>query len=173
MKLRKSNLDDIDTLSKMAENAKLFMKKNNLAQWNENYPSSIDFIEQAKQNTGYCILTDSNEIVAYFSLKFGVEKNYLKTYEGKFKYDKPYATIHTAMVDGSFRSMGYSKYIFKFSYKLAIENSIYYLRIDTHKDNIPMRKSIENNGFSYSAVIKVEDGTDRLAFEKKVNINEL
>lgn len=27
MKLRKSNLDDIDTLSKMAENAKLFMKK--------------------------------------------------------------------------------------------------------------------------------------------------
>lgn len=169
MKLRKSSLDDIDLLSKMAEDAKLFMKKNNLKQWDENYPCNIDFIEQSNEGVGYCILSDDDEIVGYFSLKFGTEKNYLKTYKDNFKYTGPYATIHTAMMSKDFRGKGFSKYIFKFSEKLALDNGTKYLRIDTHKDNIPMRKIIENSGFTYSAIIKVDDGTDRLAFEKKVD----
>lgn len=173
MKLRKSNLDDVQNLSNLAKDAKQFMKSNGLTQWGDNYPNSNTFIEQAKNGVGYCIVNDCNKIIGYFALIFGIEKNYLKTYEGKFKFDNPYGTIHTVIIDNDYRGKNFSKYIFSYADDLALKNNIEYLRIDTHKDNIPMKKSIIANGFSYSAIIKVEDHTDRLAFEKKVDKNGL
>lgn len=39
------------------------------------------------------------------------------------------------------------------------------IKIDTHKDNIPMQKTILKNGFTYCGIIKKEDGTERLAYQ--------
>ena len=43
------------------------------------------------------------------------------------------------------------------------ENSI---KIDTHKDNISMQKLLEKNDFKYCGIIYLEDGSQRIAFEK-------
>lgn len=173
MKLRKSNLEDVKTLVKMSDDAKDFMKENNLKQWSSRYPIKDTFLEHINKNSGYCIINKNNEIIGYFALILGVEKTYLKTYEGNFKYNEPYGTIHTAMISKNFRKKGYSKYIFKYANEIALKNNIKYLRVDTHKDNTAMLQAIKSSGYSYSAIIKVEDGTERLAFEKRVNINEL
>jgi len=41
------------------------------------------------------------------------------------------------------------------------------LRIDTHRDNRPMRALLAKLGFVYCGVIYVEDGTPRLAYYRK------
>ena len=41
-----------------------------------------------------------------------------------------------------------------------------YLRVDTHEKNIAMRRAILRQGFSYCGMIRAEDGTLRLAFDR-------
>ena len=40
------------------------------------------------------------------------------------------------------------------------------LRIDTHRDNRIMRHCIEKTGFKYCGIIYLENGDERLAFQK-------
>lgn len=40
------------------------------------------------------------------------------------------------------------------------------MRADTHKDNETMQSLLLKNGYEYCGIIFVEDGTERLAFEK-------
>lgn len=47
---------------------------------------------------------------------------------------------------------------------------MFILRGDTHRDNQPMRRVMEKNGFSYRGVIHLEDGAERLAFEALLNV---
>ena len=40
------------------------------------------------------------------------------------------------------------------------------LRIDTHKDNLPMQHSLEKNGFSHRGIIYILSGDERIAYQK-------
>ena len=40
------------------------------------------------------------------------------------------------------------------------------LKIDTHKDNIPMQKVLLRNGFKFCGIIHLENGDERLAYQK-------
>ena len=97
------------------------------------------------------------------------KKPYEKTYEGNFKYTGDYSTIHRLMICGDYRGKNLTKDIFLYIQKLTQDKLVQFVRIDTHKDNIPMKKAIFSNGFTYSAIIHVEDGSERMAFEKEVN----
>ena len=48
------------------------------------------------------------------------------------------------------------------------EQSINHLRIDTHNDNKIMQHVIEKNGFKRCGIIHVNDGSERIAYEKQV-----
>jgi RimJ/RimL family protein N-acetyltransferase len=43
------------------------------------------------------------------------------------------------------------------------------LRIDTHRGNVVMRRMLEKNGFRFCGVIYLENGDERVAYEKIVN----
>ena len=40
------------------------------------------------------------------------------------------------------------------------------IKIDTHKENFVMRGLLEKNGFEYCGIILLEDGAERVAYEK-------
>ena len=42
------------------------------------------------------------------------------------------------------------------------------ISIDTHKDNLIMQKFLSKNGFDRCGIIYVEDGTERIAYQKLV-----
>ena len=39
-------------------------------------------------------------------------------------------------------------------------------QIDTHKDNIPMQRVLLRNGFVYCGIIHLENGDERIAYQK-------
>ena len=42
------------------------------------------------------------------------------------------------------------------------------LRIDTHRDNVVMQHMLDKNGFQYCGIIYLEDGSERLGYQKRM-----
>jgi RimJ/RimL family protein N-acetyltransferase len=54
---------------------------------------------------------------------------------------------------------------------MAVQANIKSFKVDTHKDNIPMQKTLEKNGFAYCGRIVLLDGNSRIAYEKLLKDN--
>ena len=46
------------------------------------------------------------------------------------------------------------------------------IRIDTHRDNVIMRHLLEKHGFKYCGIIYLENGDERLAYQKCQEIGD-
>ena len=77
MEIRKSNISDIPRLLEISNDAKEFMKKNGLNQWNNGYPNEKTFKNDVLDDIGYCVVKE-NIVIGYFALVFGKEKNVRK-----------------------------------------------------------------------------------------------
>ena len=97
-------------------------------------------------------------IVAYFALLSSPEPTY-DVIDGAWLTDEPYGVIH--------RMASYPDIHGIFSTIIDYAASRYtHLRIDTHRDNRIMRHLIEIHGFTYCGIIWLEDGSERLAYER-------
>ena len=97
-------------------------------------------------------------IVAYFALLPSPEPTY-DYIDGAWLTDKPYGVIH--------RMASYPDVHGIFSAVIDYAAARYaHLRIDTHRDNRIMQHLIEKHGFTYCGIIWLEDGTERLAYER-------
>ena len=100
----------------------------------------------------------AQRIVAYFALLPSPEPTY-DYIDGAWLTDEPYGVIH--------RMASYPDVHGIFSAVIDYAASRYsHLRIDTHRDNRIMQHLIEKHGFSYCGIIWLEDGTERLAYER-------
>ena len=97
-------------------------------------------------------------ILAYFALLPSPEPTYARI-EGAWLTDEPYGVIH--------RMASYPDVHGVFDAVIDFASAHYpHLRIDTHRDNRIMRHLIEKHGFTYCGIIWLEDGTERLAYER-------
>ena len=100
----------------------------------------------------------SPHIVAYFALLPSPEPTY-DYIDGAWLTDEPYGVIH--------RMASYPEVHGIFSTIIDYAASRFsHLRIDTHRDNRIMQHLIEKHGFTYCGIIWLEDGTERLAYER-------
>ena len=51
---------------------------------------------------------------------------------------------------------------------MCLQSDIYSIKVDTHKQNESMKKMLSNNGFQYCGIIFLEDGSERVAYEKVI-----
>ncbi|MGN0564917.1 MAG: N-acetyltransferase, partial [Candidatus Heritagella sp.] len=104
------------------------------------------------------VCVESGRIEGVFTLIFGEEPTYRVIEQGAWPDEKPYATLHRMASSGRVPRVSDAC----FSYAKA---RFARLRVDTHRDNGPMRRAIERNGFVYCGVIHVQDGSARLAYQ--------
>ena len=159
MIIRKTTYADVDAVAEIYENAKIFMRKNgNHDQWNLGYPNRDTVLEDIEAGVGY-VCEDEGEVVATFMFNIGDDKTYKIMYEGAWKNDRPYAVIHRVAVKK--HGCGIIDFCFEECFKKYPN-----LKIDTHRDNIPMQRVLERNGFVYCGIIHIETGDERLAYQK-------
>jgi hypothetical protein len=157
MMIRLANIHDIQHIEQVYERARAFMRSTgNETQWGNGYPSEEIIVNDIEQK--YLYVIEDKEIQAAFTLILGEDPTYLEI-DGAWLNDQPYATLHRIASKGSQKGM--FKLIVDFAWSICPN-----LRIDTHKDNMPMRHLIEKNGFDYCGIIIVGDGTPRLAYQK-------
>lgn len=167
MKFRKTTLQDIDNVMKIINEAKEYLKKNTIDQWQNGYPNSDTIYTDIKNNSSY-VLENENEILATSMVSFEEDKTYKDIYNGKWINNSDYAVIHRIAVSEKAKGTGIASIIIKKVENLSKENKVSSIRVDTHKDNISMQRLLEKNGFKYCGIIYLEDGSERIAFEKLI-----
>lgn len=160
LEIRKSTYDDLDRIAEIFTYARKQMALNgNPSQWKNDRPSMELVKKDIDVSNSYVVLNEG-KIVATFAFIVGIEPTYLDI-DGKWLDDDPYGTIHRIASDGSVK--GVFDQVIDYVSKRGVD-----IRIDTHKDNKIMRHLIEKNDFVYCGIIIVDDGTPRLAYQKKI-----
>ena len=159
--IRAAEKRDVEQLLSIYESAKKFMRgAGNLTQWTGNYPSGELLEEDIDKGQLYCEENEEGRIVFCFVLAEGEDPTY-RYIDREWLSHEPYGTIHRIAKDGSLPdSRGAVKRCVEFA--LARHS---HLRVDTHRDNFPMQKAVEREGFSYRGIIYLSDGSPRMAYE--------
>lgn len=157
MIIRKASLEDIPRLRCIFEKAKAFMtSQGNPNQWIQGYPAEELIREQVLQ--GWCYACEeNNSIVATFCFIPGPDPTY-QTINGAWLSECPYSVIHRIASDGSVKGVA----------NVCIEwckERCRSLRVDTHQDNKIMQNILLKHGFKYCGIIRVANGTERLAYQ--------
>ena len=160
MKIRKSELADLEKILRVYEYAREQMRLNgNPSQWGDKYPAESVLIRDIENGNSY-LIEESGRICGVFTFIIGTEPTYRKI-EGVWKNEERYGTIHRIA------SAGLENGIFEQCLKYC-ESKIANIRIDTHFDNKIMQHLIEKNGFERCGIIYVEDGSPRIAYQRMV-----
>lgn len=158
MIIRKTTLADIPRLKEIFAIARQFMIENgNPNQWAANYPSVEQLTDDINRGDSF-VCQENDAIVATFVLRGGDDPTYAVIYDGAWKNDNPYATIHRIASNGE------AKGIFHTVMEYALQHYDT-IRIDTHRDNKVMQRAIEKAGFEYCGIIHCWNGDERLAFQ--------
>ena len=114
-----------------------------------------------KNGDCYCVVDDAGHVVGTFAFIVGKDPNYKEIRNGSWLNDRPYATIHRLASDGTCRGVADTC----FRWCLARQENI---RVDTHADNKILQRFLQKYGFSFCGIIRVANGTERLAFQKEI-----
>lgn len=159
MFIRKTELTDLDDVMKIYEDARKYMKENgNPNQWKDNYPGKELIIKDISEGKSY-VCIDDGWIAGVFYFGMGPDPTYLNIYEGKWLNDEPYGVIHR--IASAKRKKGVATYCLDWCFKKCPN-----IRIDTHRDNLIMQNFLNKNGFTRCGIIYIDDGSERLAYQK-------
>ncbi len=157
--IRKAKKEDLGRILEIYDIARCFMRENgNMTQWNADYPGMGDLPADIENGNLYVAHDDSGRIYGCFAMIPGIDPTYGVIEGGRWMSDEPYAALHKVASDGTTRGF--------FTKCVAFARGFYnHLRVDTHKDNLPMQRAILKNGFSYCGIIYLANGDPRRAYE--------
>ena len=159
MEIRETNRNDLEEILKIYESARQYMSENgNPNQWVNGYPDE-EVILMDIENNHHFTCVDGNRLLGCFAFIEGDDPTYKEIFKGKWLDNNPYAVIHRAAVLEHGKGIGSICIEWCFSRHKNI-------RVDTHKDNIPMQRLLIKQGFQYCGVIYNRWGDERLAFQR-------
>ena len=159
MLIRKTEPKDLLQISEIYERAKRFMRESgNPTQWDDGKPNINTAREDMERCVGY-VAEEDGEVLAVFMFSVGEDEIYRNIYEGAWLNAEPYAVIHRIAVKE--QGKGLIGYCIDECFKICPN-----LKIDTHRNNLPMQKALLKRGFKYCGIIYLENGDERLAYQK-------
>lgn len=159
MTIRKSTEGDIPRMQEIFAIARKFMAETgNPNQWAESYPSIRQLQDDIGSGSSYVCLDGNGRIVATFVLRGGDDPTYDRIYDGAWKHNGPYATIHRIASSGAVKG------ILGRAMEYALQHYAT-IRIDTHRDNVVMQHALTKAGFEYCGIIHCWNGDERLAYQ--------
>ncbi|SUB88373.1 Uncharacterised protein [Porphyromonas macacae] len=161
--IRRAAEKDLPRLLELYAGARIFMAlKGNASQWGNSYPAPEQIEEDiARGNLFAVTLEDREKIVGVFYYAMEIEPTYDYIENGPgWPDNEPYGVIHR--MAGSAGMHGLARFCFDYCLKQCNR-----LRLDTHADNKPMLRAIEDFGFDYCGIIYVKDHSPRKAFALK------
>lgn len=159
--IRKATVKDIEAADKIYGCAREFMHKSgNPNQWTGGYPS-LEVIKDDITKDRLYVCEEDGEILGVFCFFEGEDPTYSTIEDGSWLNDAPYGVIHRIAVADAGRGRGVASFCFDYAF-----DNCGNVRIDTHRDNLPMQKSLIKNNFSRCGIIYLENGDERIAFQK-------
>ncbi len=166
--IRKATLKDKESVLKIYEEARAFIKTYNSPQWQDGYPNEDTFNKDIKDGTIY--VNEVEGIVVGVATFLDYEPTY-EEIDGAWLNDEEYVVIHRIATTTSKLGKGHAKAFIDY-----LENNpkVKNIKIDTHELNEPMKRFLIKNGFIYCGIITLNNPVDklRLAYQKVVTKNK-
>ena len=163
-----SDIEDIMLIVRQARN---YLKKHRVDQWQGEYPTQDIFAADIANGECYAV-TYGERLAGFFCLTEAPESGYDKITDGKWHGEGKYCTLHRMAIEARFRGTGLSDMLVDFADETAKAKDAECVRTDTHRKNKAMQKLFKRKGFAYRGTVLVssEPGHDpaRQAFEKKI-----
>ena len=160
MRIRNTKYEDINRLLEIYDYARKIQAENgNPNQWVNGYPSKELIENDISSNNSYVIEKDSR-IIGTFVFIIGEDPTYRVIENGKWLNNEVYGTIHRIASSGE--EKGLLKYCIDYCFSKCKN-----IRIDTHEDNHIMKHLLQKYGFVRCGIIKVADGSKRIAYQKE------
>lgn len=157
--IRNADREDMKRIMEIYENARAFMAANgNAGQWSGGYPAEELLLEDLRKKQLY-VYEEDQKIEAVFVYFFGEDPSYREIRNGSWLNEKPYGVLHRIAVAGQGRGIA------SICLQWCLRESGN-LRGDTHENNRSMQRLFEKNGFTKCGIVTIEDGTDRIAYQK-------
>lgn len=170
MGFRKTRIEEIPEVMKLIDQAKAYMKESGIDQWQNGYPNAESIRKDIDHDYSY-VMEEDGKIIGTLAVIFDGEPTYDKIYDGSWKtIDEPYAAVHRVAVDAQCKGKGIAGAMIEEVVKLCRERGVRSIKNDTHRDNKSMQRMQAKNGFEYCGVIYLEDGAERIAFEKLIEL---
>ena len=159
MEIRKAQRADFDSVVKIYAAARQFMKEQgNPDQWGDDYPP-VSLLREDVEAQRLYLCVEEEEILGVFFFAEGEDPTYREIFEGGWLNAAPYGVIHRIAV--ARQGCGVAAFCFDYAFSRCRN-----LKIDTHKDNLPMQRALEKRGFVRCGIIYLENGDARLAYQK-------
>ena len=174
MILRKTTYPDIHAVMDIIHTAQRSLREMGINQWQNNYPDETVITNDINKGHAY-VLQDENIIIATAVISFETEPSYDKIYEGQWLTDEKYAVVHRLAVAGNYKRSGVASMFMDMIREFCIGYNICSIKIDTHRDNLPMQNMLFKKGYKYCGIIYLGNGfencgAERLAFELVIDI---
>jgi RimJ/RimL family protein N-acetyltransferase len=167
MKIRKATEKDLPRILELIDFGRQKMRAmGNTDQWTHGNPRREVLLQDIEKGNSY-IVEDDGEAVATFAFVEGPDVTYQHIYEGQW-LDEPtvdgrvqanYWVVHR--MASAPEAHGIFKTVLDYCFSRTPN-----IRIDTHRQNTPMRRALEKYGFHYCGIIYLLDGAERLAYQR-------
>ena len=162
MEIRPATARELDTVLRIYAAARQFMREQgNPDQWGDDYPP-VSLLREDIEAQRLYLCVEGDEIPGVFYFAEGEDPTYRVIEEGDWLNDAPYGVIHRIAVAKQGR--GVAAFCFDYAFEQCKN-----LKIDTHKDNLPMQRALEKRGFVRCGIIHLENGDERIAYQKIEN----
>ena len=159
MSVRKAAFEDMPDIRRIYAAARQFMRATgNPHQWGNDRPYENLILQDIENSTCHVCEQDGRPY-AVFALIPGEDPTYRVIYDGAWLNNAPYAAMHRIASNGTCH--GALEEMLEYSSRLGLD-----LRVDTHRDNRVMQHLLEKNGFTRCGIIHLENGDERIAYQR-------
>lgn len=168
MYIRHADISDIESIMSIYEAARQYMSASgNTSQWGINYPPRELIMQDIREEKCYVAVCDNViEAVFYFAIEH--DSSYDIIENGNWRNDRKYAVVHRIAVGRNTHNRGVAGLCIDYAVKRCKEEDVFDLRMDTHRDNIPMQRFLEKHDFRKCGIVYVDNGSERLAYHKVI-----
>ncbi len=164
MNYSKADINDLEEIYSLYQNAIITMEKDNIHQWDEIYPDKDILKEDITKNQMYIGKTD-NKIAVCFVLSEECDEEYKN---GCWKYtDSRFNVIHRLCVNPLFQNQGIAAKTLEYIENLSKSERYDSIRLDCFTQNPYSRKLYDKAGYSITGYADWRKGRFELR-EKKL-----
>lgn len=137
--------DDLDTIFRLYEEAKTYLQKSGIYQWNDSYPKRQFVCEDIETSSLYVLKNNSNIVGAISFNK--IQEDAYKSVPWKFN-DKKVLVVHRLVIHPTYHGFGYGQKLMNFAEGFAIDNNYTSIRLDCYSQNMRAVKFYENREYT-------------------------
>ncbi len=160
---RKANLEELNQIWEILEDAIRRRKEDGSNQWQDGYPNPEVIRKDIETGSAY-VMTDGDNIIGYCSILINDEPAYANI-KGHWLTNGDFVGYHRVAISEKYLGKGFAQKMMKFIENFARDNNIQSIKADTNYDNMAMLKVFEKAGYKYCGEVEFR-GSSRKAFEK-------